>query len=75
MNRKKRMEFYIGEIYAILERLPCTKANDLECRALWLNLYCSHPDIIDLLHSERERNELDENRSNRKHRTCGAERD
>ena len=49
MRRKERMGWYIERICRILQHLPETKANELECRALWANIALSHHDIADKL--------------------------
>ena len=46
MIRKERMEWYIERIYKVLQHLPVTQANEIECRALWNNLQFSHEDIV-----------------------------
>ena len=49
MRRKERMGWYIERICRILQHLPETKANELECRALWANIALSHHYIADKL--------------------------
>ena len=46
MKRKNRMEWYIERIYKVLQHLPVTQANEIECMALWNNLQLSHEDIV-----------------------------
>ena len=46
MKRKERMEWYIEQIHKVLQHLPVTQANEIECRALWINLQYSHEDIV-----------------------------
>lgn len=46
MIRKERMEWYIERICKVLQHLPATQANEIECRALWNNLQFSHEDIV-----------------------------
>jgi len=46
MVRKERMTWYIERICKVLQHLPVTQANEIECRALWNNLQFSHEDIV-----------------------------
>ncbi len=46
MKRKERMEWYIDRICKILQHLPVTQANEIECYALLSNLRLSHKDIV-----------------------------
>lgn len=46
MKRKERMAWYIERISKILQHLPVTQANEMECLALWNNLQLSHEDIV-----------------------------
>jgi len=46
MKRKERMGWYIERICKVLQHLPVTQANEIECRALWNNLQLSHEDIV-----------------------------
>ncbi len=54
MKRKERMGWYIERICKILHHLPATKANEIECRALWINVVSSHEDIADKLVKEKK---------------------
>ena len=45
MKRKERMEWYIDRICKMLRHLPATQANEIECRALWINVALSNEDI------------------------------
>ena len=54
MKRKERMEWYIERICKILQHLPATKANEIECKALWINVLLSHEDIADKLVNEKK---------------------
>lgn len=53
MKRKERMGWYIERIFIVLQHLPATQANEIECRALWNNLQFSHEDIV-TKHIDRE---------------------
>ena len=46
MKRKERMGWYIEQICKVLQHLPISQANEIECRALWNNLQLSHEDIV-----------------------------
>ena len=46
MVRKERMGWYIERICKVLQHLPVTQANEIECWALWDNLRLSHEDIV-----------------------------
>ena len=46
MKRKERIECYIERICKVLQHLPVTQANEIECRALWNKLQLSHEDIV-----------------------------
>lgn len=46
MKRKERMGWYIEQICKVLQHLPVTRANEIECMALWKNLQLSHEDIV-----------------------------
>lgn len=46
MKRKERIGWYIERICNVLQHLPITEANEIECRALWYNLQLSHEDIV-----------------------------
>lgn len=46
MKRKERMGWYIERICKVLQHLPVTQANEIECIALWDNLQLSHEDIV-----------------------------
>ena len=46
MVRKERMEWYIERICKVLQHLPVTQENEIECMALWNNLQLSHEDIV-----------------------------
>lgn len=46
MKRKERMGGYIDRICKILQHLPVTQANEIECYALLSNLRLSHKDIV-----------------------------
>ena len=46
MVRKERMKWYIERICKVLQHLPVTQANEIECRALWNDLQLSHEDIV-----------------------------
>ena len=46
MVRKECMGWYIERICKVLQHLPCTKSNEIECMALWNNLQLSHEDIV-----------------------------
>lgn len=52
MKRKERMEWYIKRICKLLQHLPVTQANEIELRALWLNVALSHEDIAGKLIKE-----------------------
>lgn len=45
MKRKERMKWYIERIHKMLQHLPATQANEIECRVLWINVALSHEDI------------------------------
>ena len=47
MKRKERMEWYIERICKLLKRLPVTQANEIEVKALWINVELSHTDLVD----------------------------
>lgn len=46
MVRKEHMAWYIERICKVLQHLPATQANEIECMALWDNLRLSHEDIV-----------------------------
>lgn len=52
MKRKERMGWYIERICKVLQHLPATQANEIECKALWYNIKDSHEDIADKLVKE-----------------------
>lgn len=52
MKRKERMCWYIERICSILQHLPDTQANEIECKALWANLSLSHTDISEKLNTK-----------------------
>ena len=52
MKRKERMKWYIERICKILQHLPTTQANEIECKALWINVALSHEDIATKLAKE-----------------------
>ena len=52
VTRKVRMGYYVEQICRVLQRLPVTDANAIECEALWLNIKDSHHDIVDKLNNQ-----------------------
>ena len=55
MKRKERMCWYIERICIILQHLPDTQANEIECKALWANLSLSHTDIVEKLNTKQKK--------------------
>ena len=52
MKRKERMGVYIEQICKMLQHLPTTYANEIECLALRDNIALSHHDIAQKLNIE-----------------------
>ena len=52
--RKERMGWYIEHICNVLQHLPATRANEVECKVLWDNVALSHLDIANkIINNER----------------------
>lgn len=58
MKRKERMGWYIERICKVLQHLPATKANEIECKALWDNVALSHLDIANKIINNEKTKEV-----------------